>query len=95
LEWTPEKIEFLLDGEVYNSFQNEHKTTAEWPFDQEFHLKLNLAIGGGWGGQKGIDDSIFPQQMVVDYVRVYQKIISAFSYKNQKQLYKTITNLKK
>jgi beta-glucanase (GH16 family) len=73
LEWTPEKIEFLVDGKVYNSIQNEHKTTAEWPFDQAFHLKLNLAIGGGWGGQKGIDDSIFPQQMVVDYVRVYQK----------------------
>ena len=73
LEWTPEKIEFLLDGKVYNRFQNEHITTAEWPFDQEFHLKLNLAIGGSWGGQKGIDDSIFPQQMLVDYVRVYQK----------------------
>ena len=72
MEWTPEKIEFLVDGKVYNSIENEHKTTDEWPFDQAFHLKLNLAIGGGWGGQKGIDDSIFPQQMVVDYVRVYQ-----------------------
>ena len=74
LVWTPEKIEFLLDGIVYNSIQNEHKTTDEWPFDQPFHLKLNVAVGGGWGGQKGIDDSIFPQQMIVDYVRVYQLI---------------------
>jgi len=72
MEWTPEKIEFLVDGKVYNSIQNEHKTTDEWPFDQAFHLKLNVAIGGGWGGQKGIDDNIFPQQMLVDYVRVYQ-----------------------
>jgi hypothetical protein len=36
------------------------------------HLLLNLAIGGDWGGAKGIDDTIFPKQMVVDYVRVYQ-----------------------
>ncbi len=72
IEWTPEKIDFFVNGTVYNSIKNEHKTIAEWPFDQPFHLKLNVAIGGGWGGQKGIDDSIFPQQMVVDYVRVYQ-----------------------
>ncbi len=72
LEWTPEKIDFLVDGKVYNSIKNEHKTIAEWPFDQKFHLKLNVAVGGGWGGRKGIDDSIFPQQMLVDYVRVYQ-----------------------
>lgn len=70
--WTPEKIEFLLDNEVYHEFKNDNKTTAEWPFDQPFYLKLNVAIGGGWGGRKGIDNSIFPQEMVVDYVRVYQ-----------------------
>ncbi len=73
LEWTPEKIDFLLDGVVYNHIENEHKTKAEWPFDQNFYLILNVAVGGGWGGQKGIDDSIFPQKMVVDYVRVYQQ----------------------
>lgn len=72
VEWTPEKIDFLLDGEVYQNFKNEHKTTDEWPFDQPFFLKLNIAVGGTWGGQQGIDDSIFPQQMVVDYARVYQ-----------------------
>jgi beta-glucanase (GH16 family) len=72
IEWTPEKIDFLLDGIVYNHIVNEHKSTDEWPFDQPFHLKLNIAIGGGFGGQKGIDDSVFPQQMLVDYVRVYQ-----------------------
>ncbi len=73
LEWTPEKIDISLDGKVFNSFKNEHKTTAEWPFDQPFHLKMVNTVGGAWGGQKGIDDSIFPQQMLVDYVRVYQK----------------------
>ena len=72
IEWTPEKVDFILDGTVYNHIENEHKTTAEWPFDQKFYLILNVAVGGIWGGRKGIDDSIFPQQMVVDYVRVFQ-----------------------
>jgi len=72
IEWTPEKIDFLLDGKVYNHVENEHKTIDEWPFDQKFHLKLNIAIGGGLGERKGIDNSVFPQQMVIDYVRVYQ-----------------------
>ncbi|MEZ5072506.1 MAG: glycoside hydrolase family 16 protein [Bacteroidales bacterium] len=72
IEWTPEKIDFLLDGIVYNHIQNEHLTTAEWPFDQKFYLILNLAVGGSWGGAKGVDDSVFPARMLVDYVRVYQ-----------------------
>ncbi len=47
-------------------------SNAYWPFDQRFHLLFNIAIGGNWGGQKGIDDTAFPQRMEVDYVRVYQ-----------------------
>lgn len=73
VEWTPEKVEFFFDGSKYYSFANEHKTVAEWPFDQPHFLKLNLAIGGAWGGQKGIDDTAFPHRMEVDYVRVYEK----------------------
>ncbi|WP_111707176.1 family 16 glycosylhydrolase [Lutibacter citreus] len=72
IEWTPEKIDFLVDDVVYNHIKNEHKTTAEWPFDQKFYLILNVAVGGNWGGREGIDDTIFPQQMVVDYIRVFQ-----------------------
>jgi hypothetical protein len=33
---------------------------------------LNVAVGGNWGGAQGIDDTIFPRSMEVDYVRVYQ-----------------------
>ena len=73
VKWTPQKIDFLLDNVVYHSFKNENKTAAEWPFDQKFHLKLNVAVGGSWGGAQGIDDNIFSQQMVVDYVKVFQK----------------------
>ena len=43
-----------------------------WPFDKPHYLILNFAIGGGWGGQKGIDDNIFPQKYYIDYVRVYE-----------------------
>lgn len=72
IEWTPEKIDFLLDGEKYYHFSNEHKTNAEWPFDKPFFLLLNMAVGGNLGGQKGIDDSAFPATYQIDYVRVYQ-----------------------
>lgn len=44
-----------------------------WPFDKRFHLLLNIAVGGSWGGLQGVDEDIFPQQMIVDYVRVYEK----------------------
>lgn len=73
IEWTKDKIDFLLDNKVYHSFANEHKTEAEWPFDSPEYIILNLAIGGNWGGKMGIDDAIFPVSMLVDYVRVYQK----------------------
>ena len=72
LEWTPEKIDFLLDGQIFNHFENEHKTTDEWPFDQPCFLILNLAVGGNWGGKYGIDDSAFPTKCEVDYVRVFE-----------------------
>ena len=72
IEWTHDRIDFLLDQQVYYSVFNDYKSTNEWPFDQDFYLKLNNAIGGMWGAQKGIDDSVFPQKMEVDYVRVYQ-----------------------
>ncbi|MDR0793935.1 MAG: glycoside hydrolase family 16 protein [Chitinophagaceae bacterium] len=72
IEWTPDEISFLLDGKIYYKGYNEHKTFAEWPFDKRFHLLLNMAVGGNWGGKKGVDESVFPATMLVDYVRVYQ-----------------------
>ena len=71
-EWDTEKMTFLLDGMPYLTVPNEHKTEKEWPFNNPMHILLNVAIGGNWGGKKGIDESIFPVRMEVDYVRVYQ-----------------------
>ncbi len=72
VDWTPEDIKGYIDDKLIFRFPNEHKTPAEWPFDQKFHWLLNVAVGGNWGGQKGVDDSIFPATLEVDYVRVYQ-----------------------
>jgi beta-glucanase (GH16 family) len=73
MEWTPDRIDIFLDGERYFTFENEGTGTAAWPFDQPHFIIVNLAIGGSWGGQRGIDDSLFPHRMFVDYVRVYER----------------------
>lgn len=72
IDWTAEKIDFLLDGNTYFTVRNEHLTQKEWPFDQPFYLILNLAIGGNWGGKMGVDNSIFPVSMEIDYVKVFE-----------------------
>ena len=72
IDWSPERINFLVDEEVYHTFENEGSGFEAWPFDQAFHLLMNVAVGGNWGGAKGVDESIWPQRMEVDYVRVYQ-----------------------
>ncbi len=72
VEWTAESISFSIDDHIYNVFNNEHTNTESWPFDKAFYLLLNIAVGGDWGGKHGVDDTIFPQQMKIDYVRVYQ-----------------------
>ena len=73
MEWTPTEIRVFADGQRYFTFRNrEQYGWQEWPFDHPFHLLLNIAVGGSWGGAQGIDDTAFPAQMVIDYVRVYK-----------------------
>lgn len=72
LEWNENQVRIYFDKKLYFTFDNEKKSAREWPFDQKFHLILNIAVGGTWGGKEGTDDSVFPQKMEVDYVRVYQ-----------------------
>ncbi len=72
-EWYPDRIDIFVDGQKYFTFPNEGTGARTWPFDKPQYLILNLAIGGTWGGTKGIDDSLFPHRLYVDYVRVYQK----------------------
>ncbi len=73
LEWTPERIDVLVDDILYFTYVNEGDGWRSWPYDHAHHLILNIAVGGWWGrAGGGIDDSIFPQRMLVDYVRVYE-----------------------
>ncbi len=77
LEWSPERIDVFVDDSLYFTYVNEHKSWREWPFDRPFHLVLNIAVGGAWGRSGGpIDDSMLPQRMLVDYVRVYSRAAS-------------------
>ena len=71
LDWNSETLKISVDNRVYFTFANEHLDSTAWPFDKAFHLLLNIAIGGNWGGQKGVDEGIFPVRMEVDYVKVY------------------------
>lgn len=73
LNWDENGIEVGMDDEIYFRYSKpDNYSPHNWPFNQDFYLILNIAIGGVWGGVKGIDDSIFPQRMVVEYVKVYQ-----------------------
>jgi len=73
MEWESKEIRIYVDDLLYFTFKNEGTGYTVWPFDKRFHLLLNVAVGGDWGGIEGIDDAIFPRSMVVDYVRIYQK----------------------
>ncbi len=70
VEWSPNKLEFFVDDVSHYTYANEGLGATSWPFDRPFHIILNLAVGGTQGGQQGIDDSIFPAQLLVDYVLV-------------------------
>ena len=77
LEWTAQAIDIYVDSTRYFSFANERLANAQadwrqWPFDRDFRVLLNVAVGGNWGGQKGVDETIWPQRLEVDYVRVAQ-----------------------
>lgn len=72
LEWTPEVMKCFVDDKLYFEYKNEGLGETKWPYTKPFYLILNVAIGGVWGGEKGIDDNAFPQTMEVDYVRVYK-----------------------
>ena len=72
LEWDENEWRSYVDGKKYFTYKNDGTGSGVWPYDQRFHLILNLAIGGGLGGRKGIDDNLFPHVFEIDYVRVYQ-----------------------
>jgi beta-glucanase (GH16 family) len=74
LTWTADRITIGRDDRNYFQFRRDLAGGRDaWPFDAPQFLLLNIAVGGDWGGTKGVDDRIFPIRMEVDYVRVYQQ----------------------
>ncbi len=71
MDWTEDAIRFSVDGNLLYTFDPENRSEEVWPFDQPFYLLVNLAIGGNFGGHD-IDDSMLPQEFVIDYIRVYR-----------------------
>jgi len=73
VEWSADKMDFFFDETKYLTIPlSTADDGANNAFRKPHHIKMNLALGGGWGGK--IDDSILPQRFVVKYVRVYEKV---------------------
>ena len=67
----PSGANIYIDNKLFYSFTPKNKSVEVWPFDQPYYMILNVAVGGNFGGTE-VDESIFPQEFVIDYVRVYQ-----------------------
>lgn len=73
--WSDKYIKFYVDeiDNVQFTFRRPVSSTVDsWPFSNNFYFLMNIAVGGNWGGLEGVDTSIFPATMEVDYIRVYQ-----------------------
>jgi beta-glucanase (GH16 family) len=74
VEWEPNAIRFYVDDDLYvTRTRADLRREWTWVFDHPFFLVLNLAVGGQWPGNPGAT-TVFPQDMLVDYVRVYQRV---------------------
>jgi beta-glucanase (GH16 family) len=74
LDWRRHAILIGIDGRAYMRVANDQPGgTAAWPFVRPYQLILNLAVGGDWGGARGIDDAALPQRMAIDYVRYWRR----------------------
>ena len=72
LEWRSDAILIGIDDRAYMRVANDQPGgAAAWPFTRPFQMILNVAVGGDWGGARGIDDAALPQRMAVDYVRFW------------------------
>ncbi len=71
IEWQPDLIEWYVDDILYHTATPTDVAPNEWVFNDPVFLIFNMAIGGNFGGPVG-DDLNFPQEMKIDYVRVYQ-----------------------
>jgi beta-glucanase (GH16 family) len=73
IEWAPEYINYYVDDVLYNQITRQQvEEIGTWVFDQPFYIIINLAVGGDFIGAPN-EETVFPQTMLIDYVRVYNK----------------------
>jgi beta-glucanase (GH16 family) len=72
IEWEPSVVRFYVDGHLYETRTPRDIPGKRWVFDHPFFIILNVAVGGSWPGSPD-NSTVFPQRMLVDYVRVYSR----------------------
>lgn len=78
LEWIPDRIRWFVDDQLFFQVTPNNLSPQPWPFDQYFHFIMNVAVGGNWPGNPD-GTTEFPQEMVVDYVRVYKEAEATYT----------------
>ena len=75
LEWFEDHMDFFYDDSLYFTYENDGTGNSDtWPFNKPQYLLLNLAYGGSWGGQEGVDTGLLPARYEIDYVRYYRPV---------------------
>ncbi len=86
LEWEEGEMRFYAEGNLYQTLGRGDWNTSGHafpaPFDQRFHLLVNLAVGGNWPGSPDASTE-FPQELVLDYIRVYQQAPTSVDSRNR------------
>jgi beta-glucanase (GH16 family) len=73
VEWEPDRVRFYVDDNLYaTQTKADLPAGTRWVYDHPFFILLNLAVGGNWPGAPDVS-TVFPQRMLVDYVRVYER----------------------
>lgn len=72
LEWRPDRLDFTLNGKITFTYPKiDGVDSSQWPYDQPFYILIDQQLGGSWVGEVKPED--LPVDMIVDYVKVYQK----------------------
>lgn len=75
--WTRDRIKFYIDDTeniIYTLNRPSNATESNWPFDEPFYILIDMVVGGRYSGFEGVDDTIFPAVMEIDYIRVYHAL---------------------
>jgi beta-glucanase (GH16 family) len=72
MEWEQDQMKFYIDDNLYSTVTKADLGANNYPFNEQFYFIMNLAVGGNWPGAPDAS-TVFPQWLIVDYIRIYQK----------------------